>query len=139
VRRPDLTDLCCELLDAHVDTLLLAREFDDDPLCQAHLEYLRDLQRAGREALALVPLLALRAPRYATGSNHAPNYPRPLLHTRGHRPQWARAPRATAPPPRRRPRGAFEQLDAADIRAEHEPQRRLGRRDRRPAWQRQRA
>jgi hypothetical protein len=50
----DLTDLCCELLDAHVDTLLLARDFSDDPPWEAHLDYLRDLQRAGREALALV-------------------------------------------------------------------------------------
>jgi hypothetical protein len=107
VRPADPTDLCCELLDAHVDTLALAREVDDDPLWRAHLEYLRDLQRAGRGALALVPLPALRAPGYATNSDEALNYPRPLLHTCGHRPQWARAPRATAPPPRRRPRGAL--------------------------------
>ena len=60
--RPDLTDLCYELLDAHVDTLLLARELDDDPLWRAHLEYLRDLQRAGREALAMLRLEPLRAP-----------------------------------------------------------------------------
>jgi hypothetical protein len=57
----DLTDLCCELLDAHVDTLLLARDFADDPLWEAHLEYLRELQRLGREALAVVQVATERA------------------------------------------------------------------------------
>jgi hypothetical protein len=61
VQALDLTDLCCELLDAHVDTLLLARELADDPPWQAHLEYLRDLQRLGREALATVAILTPRA------------------------------------------------------------------------------
>jgi hypothetical protein len=57
----DLTDLCSELLDAHVDTLLLARDFADDPLWEGHLEYLRDLQRLGREALAMVEVPTRRA------------------------------------------------------------------------------
>jgi hypothetical protein len=41
-----------ELLDAHIDTMRMARELDDDPAWAAHLDYLRDLQRVGREALA---------------------------------------------------------------------------------------
>ncbi len=49
-----LTELVYELLDAHADTAWLASEleleFDDG--WAAHLDYLRDLQRVGREALA---------------------------------------------------------------------------------------
>jgi len=42
-----------ELLDAHDDTLRLAADFVvDDWRWDAHLCYLRELQRAGREALA---------------------------------------------------------------------------------------
>jgi hypothetical protein len=41
-----------ELLDAHVDTLRMARDLDLDLAWAAHLEYLRDLQRVGRETLA---------------------------------------------------------------------------------------
>jgi hypothetical protein len=41
-----------ELLDAHGDTMRLADGLDAQPLWAAHLEYLRDLQRVGREALA---------------------------------------------------------------------------------------
>jgi hypothetical protein len=41
-----------ELLDAHGDTARLAAELDSQPEWQAHLAYLRDLQRRGREALA---------------------------------------------------------------------------------------
>jgi hypothetical protein len=41
-----------ELLDAHVDTIKLAGELEDEPCWAAHLDYLRDLQRIGREALA---------------------------------------------------------------------------------------
>jgi hypothetical protein len=47
-----VTELVYELLDAHVDTIRLARELDEDPAWAAHLDYLRDLQRVGREALA---------------------------------------------------------------------------------------
>lgn len=47
-----LTDLVYELLDAHCDTIRLAGEGDEDGRWPAHLEYLRDLQRVGREALA---------------------------------------------------------------------------------------
>jgi hypothetical protein len=50
---PSLTELVYELLDAHVDTLRLARPFDDDPEWAAHGAYLRDLERIGREALAV--------------------------------------------------------------------------------------
>ncbi len=49
-------ELLYELLDAHVDTMRLAGELDEDPAWAAHLDYLRDLQRVGREALAHAPL-----------------------------------------------------------------------------------
>jgi hypothetical protein len=47
-----VTELVYELLDAHVDTMRMARYLDGDPAWAAHLAYLRDLQRVGREALA---------------------------------------------------------------------------------------
>jgi hypothetical protein len=47
-----LTELVYELLDAHLDTARLASVLDDDEAWAAHLDYLRDLQRVGREALA---------------------------------------------------------------------------------------
>ena len=47
-----LTRLVYELLDAHDDTARLAAELAIDPRRQVHLDYLRDLQRHGREALA---------------------------------------------------------------------------------------
>ena len=50
-----LADLVYELLDAHCDTICLADERSDDVAWEAHLQYLRDLQRVGREALARVP------------------------------------------------------------------------------------
>jgi hypothetical protein len=50
-----LTDLVYELLDAHCDTICLAGDADDGAAWAAHLDYLRDLQRVGREALARVP------------------------------------------------------------------------------------
>ena len=48
-----VTELVYELLDAHVDTMRMADGLDVDPAWAAHLDYLRDLQRVGREALAL--------------------------------------------------------------------------------------
>ena len=48
----DLTALVYELLDAHGDTMRLAAELETQPLWAAHLGYLRDLQRLGRETLA---------------------------------------------------------------------------------------
>ncbi len=47
-----MTALIYELLDAHADTMRLADELDATPAWAAHLDYLRDLQRVGREALA---------------------------------------------------------------------------------------
>ena len=47
-----LSGLVYELLDAHVDTIGLAQDSPDDLRWAAHLDYLRDLQRVGREALA---------------------------------------------------------------------------------------
>jgi hypothetical protein len=47
-----LTELVYELLDAHEDTARLARELPGDHPWEAHLEYLRRLQRVGRETLA---------------------------------------------------------------------------------------
>jgi hypothetical protein len=48
----DVTELVYELLDAHLDTMRMACDLDGDPAWAAHLDYLRDLQRVGREALA---------------------------------------------------------------------------------------
>jgi hypothetical protein len=47
-----LTELVYELLDAHEDTARLAQELLADPGWEAHLDYLRRLQRVGREKLA---------------------------------------------------------------------------------------
>jgi hypothetical protein len=47
-----VTELVYELLDAHVDTIRMAADLDEDPAWAAHLDYLRDLQRIAREALA---------------------------------------------------------------------------------------
>jgi hypothetical protein len=44
--------LLYELLDAHVDTITLAGSLEHDQCWAAHLDYLRDLQRVGRETLA---------------------------------------------------------------------------------------
>jgi hypothetical protein len=53
---PRVVDLVYELLDAHDDTARLApRAFDRDPIWLEHLDYIRGLQRAGREALAHAP------------------------------------------------------------------------------------
>jgi hypothetical protein len=51
-----VTSLVYELLDAHDDTARMASELELDPLWQAHLEYLRALQRKGRETLARLEL-----------------------------------------------------------------------------------
>jgi hypothetical protein len=48
----DLGALAYELLDAHVDTAQLAEGLISDPSWAAHLDYLRSLQRTGREMLA---------------------------------------------------------------------------------------
>jgi hypothetical protein len=47
-----LTQLVYELLDAHDDTARIATSQDLDVRWQAHLSYLRDLQRVARELLA---------------------------------------------------------------------------------------
>jgi hypothetical protein len=47
-----LTFLVYELLDAHGDTAQLAADLAVDERWEAHLGYLRDLQRVGREAMA---------------------------------------------------------------------------------------
>ena len=47
-----LRGLLYELLDAHIDTITLAGALESDECWAAHLDYLRDLQRVGREALA---------------------------------------------------------------------------------------
>jgi hypothetical protein len=56
--RPDaaagagLAELAYELLDAHTDTAQLVDGLPYDPYWAAHLDYLRALQRKGREMLA---------------------------------------------------------------------------------------
>lgn len=47
-----LSGLLYELLDAHIDTIKLAGALEHDECWAAHLDYLRDLQRVGRETLA---------------------------------------------------------------------------------------
>lgn len=49
-----LCQLLYELLDAHVDTIKLAEGLSENERWAAHLDYLRDLQRVGRETLARV-------------------------------------------------------------------------------------
>ena len=50
-RASQLIALAYELLDAHSDTVALASPIDD-PAWQAHTDYVRALQRRGREILA---------------------------------------------------------------------------------------
>jgi len=52
-RAEQLARLVYELLDAHADTDRLVRGPSTELLWQVHLRYLRDLQRTGREILAL--------------------------------------------------------------------------------------
>ena len=47
-----LAELVYELLDAHVDTIALTDELPVSATWAAHLDYIRDLQRVGRERLA---------------------------------------------------------------------------------------
>jgi hypothetical protein len=47
-----LAELVYELLDAHLDTVALTDEMPDGPAWSAHVDYIRDLQRVGRERLA---------------------------------------------------------------------------------------
>jgi hypothetical protein len=47
-----LAELVYELLDAHTDTIALAEEQTASSVWAAHLDYIRDLQRVGRERLA---------------------------------------------------------------------------------------
>jgi hypothetical protein len=54
-----LSALVYELLDAHEDTRRLAGPLSDDVHWAAHLDYLRDLQRVGRERLARVGTVAV--------------------------------------------------------------------------------
>ena len=55
-RRTDTITLIYELLDAHQDTAELAGQRCDDVIWAAHLDYLRALQRTGREMLARMPV-----------------------------------------------------------------------------------
>jgi hypothetical protein len=54
-READTITLIYELLDAHQDTADIAEDLCDDPEWAAHLDYLRALQRTGREMLARMP------------------------------------------------------------------------------------
>ena len=47
-----IVDLVYELLDAHDDTARLAQADGCEDAWDAHLDYLRSLQRVGREVLA---------------------------------------------------------------------------------------
>jgi hypothetical protein len=48
----EVTELVYELLDAHNDTAQMATGLASDPAWRDHLDYLRALQRKGRETLA---------------------------------------------------------------------------------------
>lgn len=50
--RSGLAELVYELLDAHADTIAIADDVSASPAWAAHLDYIRDLQRVGRERLA---------------------------------------------------------------------------------------
>ena len=50
--QPELMSLADELLEAHLDTLELAGKISVARDWEAHLDYLRALQRRGRELLA---------------------------------------------------------------------------------------
>ena len=52
VTAPELLSLVYELLDAHADTVEIGADLSHELRWQAHLEYLRALQRNGREILA---------------------------------------------------------------------------------------
>jgi hypothetical protein len=51
----EVVSLVYELLDAHADTVALADAPFEDQRWAAHVDYLRALQRAGRELLARFP------------------------------------------------------------------------------------
>jgi hypothetical protein len=48
----EMTVLIYELLDAHDDTARLVSEMASERVWELHLDYIRDLQRAGRAMLA---------------------------------------------------------------------------------------
>jgi hypothetical protein len=52
VRSEELARLAYELLDAHSDTQRLVDEQSNELQWRLHLDYLKDLQRLGREVLA---------------------------------------------------------------------------------------
>jgi hypothetical protein len=52
VRSEELARLAYELLDAHSDTQRLVDEQSNELQWRVHLDYLKDLQRLGREVLA---------------------------------------------------------------------------------------
>lgn len=54
-----LSRLVYELLDAHADTICMGEEFAGEMEWEAHLEYLRGLQRVSREVLANVQPVAI--------------------------------------------------------------------------------
>jgi hypothetical protein len=55
-RRADtLAGLSRELLDAQLDTIVLALTLVDDPAWRVHLDYLKDLRRVGEELLTDEP------------------------------------------------------------------------------------
>jgi hypothetical protein len=65
-----LVALAYELLDAHADTAQLADALAYDPSWAAHLDYLRALQRKGRETLARTAPHELSSCHSDDGSPH---------------------------------------------------------------------
>ena len=54
-----LSQLVYELLDAHADTICMGEEMAGGLEWEAHVDYLRDLQRISREVLANLQPVAL--------------------------------------------------------------------------------
>jgi hypothetical protein len=115
-----LARLSYELLDAHVDTVLLAQDLDGDPLWHAHLDYLRDLQRVvtRRSRSSPTPGTERLVPRAIAHETTLP--PHPLHRKRSTRPQRAPA-RATAS--LSRPSPAHHTLQSESERSAGQPLR----------------
>jgi hypothetical protein len=54
--QPPVATLIYELLDAHCDTVEMGADLASDVRWEAHLDYLRALQREGRAVLARMPV-----------------------------------------------------------------------------------
>jgi hypothetical protein len=65
-----LTELTQELLDAHCDTVCLARDLSTAPAWLAHMQYLKDLQRVGKRTLSELADAGYEKPRTRVAVRH---------------------------------------------------------------------